>query len=122
MIQELSTVILKWASKVNTLTLYTDAIFRQVINGEVDEDIEFTLTEQHEDRRKRISLPNVQLDLASSYAVADFLAATDKFIEIDAVEYDVVGEKANYDKYFELVKKLNIRVTIDLKFIERDHA
>ena len=77
MIQELATVILKWASKVNTLTLQTDAIFGQVINGEVDNDIEFTLTEQHENRRKRISLPNVQLDLASSYAIADFLAATD---------------------------------------------
>jgi hypothetical protein len=122
MIQELSTVTLKWASKVNTLTLQTDSIFGQIINGEVDEDIEFTLTEQHEDRRKRINLPNIQLDPASSYAIADFLAATDKFIEIDSVEYDVVGEKANYDKYFELVKKSNVRVTIDLKFIERDHA
>lgn len=122
MIQELSTVTLSWAAAVNTLVLQTNAIFSQVIDGEVDEDVLFTLTENHESRRKKIRLPNIQLDLANSYAIADFLAAIDKIITSDSVAYDVVGEKGNFDRYFELVKKSNVRVSIDLDFIERDPA
>lgn len=119
MIQQSNEVIFGYSSGAELRTLKCDVIFGQLIEGEVDDLIDFFLQEQHEGRRKRFKCNNFFLTAEDCFWLVNYILAIDKTIEIDSTEYDVVNTKQNLDRTFELIKNLNVRAHIDLTFEER---
>ncbi len=119
MIQQSHDVIFGHDTGAALRTLKCDVIFSQMIEGEIDEEFDFLLTEHHDGRRKKFKCSNFFLTADDCFWLVDYILDTDKTIEIDSTEYDVVNSRSNLDTTFDLIKNLNVRAQIELTFEER---
>jgi hypothetical protein len=119
MIQQSHDVIFGYNAGAELRTLKCDVTFSQLIEGEIDEDVDWFLSELFDGRRKGFKCDNFFLTTEDCFWLVNYILAVDKTIEIDSIAYDVVNTKQNLDKYFDLIKNLNARAKLDLAFEER---
>jgi hypothetical protein len=114
-------IVFAFNSGAETRTLWCTVIFGQVIIGRTYEDMNFLMGEIHHGRRVKLTCKNFFMTVDDAFWMASFLQATDKQITTFYSEtWDVVNDRSNLEKIFNLVKNFNVAATLDLKFLERN--
>ena len=94
----------------------TTFLFGIEIEGEVDELLDYTLSEAHHAIRQTFEYELENLELSDLTWLADYLYDTEKTLTVDGVLYGVVNDKGNYKKMIELWGATTARAKIKLKF------
>lgn len=121
MIQTQSDITFAFNSGADTRTLRCDVIFGQKIEGATDERLDRLLYDIHSGRRRTLRCRNFFLTAEDCFWLASFIKAADKTIAVSISEtYNVVNDKSNLDKIFDLVNGLNSRASLELKFDKKE--
>jgi hypothetical protein len=86
------------------------------IIGEVDENIDASLSEAHEDIRMFFELEIQDVSPENAINIAWFCFDSDKMLTIDGSTFGVVNASGNYNKKIELWEKSNFAGTVKLAF------
>lgn len=119
MIQQSPSVIFGHNSGVDQRTLKCIITFGQMIEGEIDNEINYRLSECFAGRRKKFKCNNFILTIEDCFWLVDYILDSDKTLSIDGTEYDVVNGRSNLDRDFDLIKNSNAKAQIELIFEER---
>lgn len=92
MLQQDMNVTFKYSGDTLTLTKVANVVFSLELVGEVLEQLDFSLIELYQGTgRELLEVRDVLFDLSDTNFMAAFLAATDKKVVVDTVEYEVVN-------------------------------
>lgn len=90
--------------------------FGMDIVADVDELLDYSLTETVHEKRQSITITGVFINRATALLMADWLWKENKQLTIDSTVFDVVNDGGNHRSVFKHFKNSNQRVEIKLKF------